>query len=95
MCDAESRSKSDGSTKSSDEVTDGNLRLTNNGLERAELDLVVIGHNDGDRGIFCLFLHHDMAASLSDGFESMLCENSTNLAAGQDAKLTQQLPLAG
>ena len=42
----------------------GELRLTYDRLERAALDLVVIRHDDGDSGIVCLLLHHDVAASL-------------------------------
>jgi len=80
--------------RSNFEVAGRDLRLTDDGLERAALDLIVIRHNDGDSGIVCLFLHYDVAASLPDGFEPVICENSANLVAGQDAELTQQLPLA-
>ena len=76
-------------------VTGRDLRLTDDGLERAALDLAVIRHDNGDSGIVRLFLHCNVAASLPDGFEPVICENRTNLLAGQNAELTQRLPLAG
>lgn len=77
------------------EVAGRDLRLTDDGLKRAALDLTVIRHDNGDSGIVRLFLHRDVAASLPDGFEPVICENRTNLLAGQNAELTQRLPLAG
>ena len=77
------------------EVAGRNLRLTDDRLQRAALDLIVIRHDDGDSGIVCLLLHHDVATSLPDKLELMICENSAHFVAGQDAELTQRLPLAG
>ena len=67
-------------------------RLADDGGQRAESKLLVIGHGNSHSARTITPLHGDMAATLPHGFKSIPLQNLTDLAAGKKPQLTQSRP---
>lgn len=52
----------------------------------------MIRHRHRRRGVVGALLHHDVAAALSNGCESLGLQNLAHVSARQDAQLTQPRP---
>ena len=72
--------------------TSGKRRLTDNGLQGANTDFVMIGYDHGRRRILQALLHHDMTAFAADFDEAVISDQSTGFFPGENSETTQPLP---
>ena len=67
----------------------GESGLTNDATEGSRLKFLVIGHRDASRRVGRAFLHHYVTTSPTNFLEPFRLQDLADVAAGQDAKLTQ------
>ncbi len=64
------------------ELTLGHTGLTDDRLKCTDAEFVMVWNRDSNRRVRKLFLHYDMAPSLTNFQKSVTCEDAADLLAG-------------